>query len=161
MMSTPLLNLMQKEKFGAHFQTPLSKEEIAFVGCSFVDDTDLVCSSLDSEETVEDLSPQMQNAINTWEGGLRATGGALVPEKSWIYPIKYTWNEQGDARLETIENLDVAFTVENAQQELKSLQLTSPTEAKETLGVFLAPDGSQTQQKAYLKIKVLQWSEKI
>ena len=161
MMSTPLLNMMRTEKLGAHFISPLTKEKIQFVGCSFVDDTDLVCTSFDSDDTLEDLHPQMQRAINTWEGGLRATGGALVPEKSWVYPIKYTWNDKGDPTLEKIENLEVAFTVKNAAQDLKSLTLTPPSDAKETLGVFLSPDGSNTKQVQYLKNKVLQWSDKI
>ena len=160
MLSTPLLNMMRKENFGAHFRTPLSNQKVSFVGCSFVDDTDLVYSAFDSEEELEDITPIMQNSIHTWEGGLRATGGALVPEKSWVYPIKYIWNEQGDAKLETIDNLDVHFTVKDATQTSKTLPLTSPTTAKETLGVFLAPDGSQTTQVEYLKKKTTQWAEK-
>ena len=32
MLSTPLLNMMRKEKFGAHFKTPLSHQKISFVG---------------------------------------------------------------------------------------------------------------------------------
>ena len=84
MISSPLLNMMRADDLGAHFITPLSKEKIIFVGCSFVDDTDLVLSSFDSSDTLDDLTPKMQQSIQTWEGGLRATGGALVPEKSWV-----------------------------------------------------------------------------
>ena len=153
--------MMRKDNLGAHFIIPLTHEKITFVGCSFVDDTDLVYSSFNSEDSLEDITNQMQLAINTWEGGLRATGGALVPEKSWVYPIKYIWDDKGDPKLETISNIDVAFHVKNAQQEIKSLTLTSPTEGKETLGVFLSPDGSHTTQIDYMKSKVLHWSEKI
>ena len=161
LMSTPLLNMMRKENYGAHFISPLSKEKTHFVGCSFVDDTDLVYSSFNSEDSLEDLAPIMQQAINTWEGGLRATGGALVPEKSWIYPIKYVWNNKGDATLEDITSIDINFTLKNSNQELKPLQLTPPTHAKETLGVFLAPNGSNDAQIQYLQNKVLHWAEKI
>ena len=87
----------------------------------------------------------MQHAINTWEGGLRATGGALVPDKSWIYPIKYEWNAKGDYKLAPLSDLDVHFTVKDANQDIKQLQLIPPpTQAQETLGIFLAPDGSHT-----------------
>ena len=161
MLSTPLLNMMRKEGYGAYFVTPITKEKIDFVGCSFVDDTDLVLSSPISSDSLEEITAQMQQAINTWEGGLRSTGGALVPEKSWVYPIKYIWNEHGEPVLESIENLEVAFTVKNANQETKPVTLTPPTEAKETLGVFLSPDGSHYKQIDYLKSKVLHWSEKI
>ena len=63
--------------------------------------------------------------------------------------------------METINNLDVHFTVKDATQTIKTLPLTSPITAKETLGVFLAPDGSQTTQVEYLKNKTTQWAEKI
>ena len=29
----------------------------------------------------------MQNVLDRWEGGLKTTGGALVPSKSWVFPI--------------------------------------------------------------------------
>ena len=161
MISTPLLNLMRKENFGSHFIAPLTKEKISFVGCSFVDDTDLVYTAFDSETPLEDITPHMQRAIDTWEGGLRATGGALVPEKSWIFPIKYVWNDKGEATLEHINNLDIQFTVKNSHQELKQLPIVSPSEAKETLGVFIAPNGSTQTQVTYLKSKVTQWADKI
>ena len=38
---------------------------------------------------------KMQEAIDRWEGGLKATGGAIVPSKSWIYPIAYQFEENG------------------------------------------------------------------
>ena len=111
MVSTPLLEMMREENLGAHFISPLSKEKIFFVGCSFVDDTDLLCSSYDSSTSAEDLAQHMQTAIDTWQGGLRATGGALVPEKSWVYPIKYGWNDKGEYHLEPIEDITRQFTV--------------------------------------------------
>ena len=68
MISTPLLNMMRSENLGAKFITPISKEKINFVGCSFVDDTDLVCTSFDSQTQLEDLAPLLQKAINTLGG---------------------------------------------------------------------------------------------
>ena len=153
--------MMRKENMGAHFITPISQEKVSFVGCSFVDDTDLVLSSYDSSDTLEDITPSMQHAIDTWEGGLRATGGALVPEKSWVYPIKYEWDDKGNHKLTPLSDIEAQFTVKDAQQNIKPLTLTPPTEAKETLGVFLAPDGSHSEQINYLRSKVLNWSEKI
>ena len=161
MVSTPLLQMMRADNLGAHFISPLSKEKIFFVGCSFVDDTDLLCSSFNSSDTLDDITPQMQTAINTWQGGLRATGGALVPEKSWVYPIKYGWNHKGDYHLEPLEDLNIQFTVKDSTQTIKPLQLVSPTDAKETLGVFLAPNGSHTAQIEYLRDKVTTWSDKV
>jgi len=35
----------------------------------------------------------MQQSINMWAGLLRATGGALVPEKCFWYYIHNTWSQ--------------------------------------------------------------------
>ena len=43
LISSPLLSMMRKLGFGASFQSPVSKEVVRFVGCSFVDDTDSRC----------------------------------------------------------------------------------------------------------------------
>jgi len=44
-----------------------------------VDDTDLIQSRL--QEDPEQARQQLQEAIDTWEFSLKATCGALVPEK--------------------------------------------------------------------------------
>jgi len=46
-----------------------------------VDDTDLIQSRL--QEDPEQARQQLQEAIDTWEFSLKATCGALVPEKQY------------------------------------------------------------------------------
>jgi hypothetical protein len=56
------------------------------VGYSFVDDTDTIQSGQPGGN-FQVLATRMQAAMGTWEGVLRATGGALEPEKSFWYLI--------------------------------------------------------------------------
>jgi hypothetical protein len=37
------------------------------------------------------LVREMQQVVDTWEGGLRASGGALVPVKSYWFLIHFTF----------------------------------------------------------------------
>ena len=64
-----------------------------FVCYAFVDDTDLVHASDRDAPTddlgMTDLVTEMQAVVDTWEGGLRASGGALVPSKSYWYLIHF------------------------------------------------------------------------
>jgi hypothetical protein len=60
------------------------------VGYSFVDDTDIIQSGQPGEP-FQVLTMRMQAAMDTWEGGLRDTGGALEPEKSFWYLIRFYW----------------------------------------------------------------------
>ena len=38
----------------------------------------------------------MQEALTLWEGVLSATGGALVPEKSFWYLVAFKWSATGN-----------------------------------------------------------------
>jgi hypothetical protein len=39
----------------------------------------------------EDLLPEMQDFVDHWEGGCKATGGAIRPDKSHWYLIDFIW----------------------------------------------------------------------
>lgn len=79
-MSTPLLDMMRAEGDVAMFKAVLTGEEISFVGYSFVHDTDLLITGKHGDTPI-DVARSMHTGLDTWEGGLRATGGALAPEK--------------------------------------------------------------------------------
>jgi hypothetical protein len=80
-VSTPLLNVLRDKGFGCEIICPLSSEYFHFVGYAFVDDRDLIQSRL--QEDPEQARQQLQEAIDTWEFSLKATCGALVPEKQY------------------------------------------------------------------------------
>jgi hypothetical protein len=63
------------------------------VGYAFVDDTDICQAGQDEFTTGEEVATQMQGAMDAWEGGMRTTRGAIVPEKSFWYLIYFVWTE--------------------------------------------------------------------
>ena len=88
-ISLVLLQMLKEEGFGASIITPLTQELIQTVGFAFVDDADLIQSALNSSKTIHSVMEKMQQMLNLWEGALKATGGALDPNKSFIYAIDY------------------------------------------------------------------------
>jgi hypothetical protein len=76
--------------YGVTFVSALSSSIIAFVCYAFVDDTDLV-HTRPGQEQGQDLIPEMQEAVDHWEGGLRASGGALVPSNSHRCLVDFKW----------------------------------------------------------------------
>lgn len=80
-LSTPLLNLLRLKGYGCEFISPISKDHLSFSGYSFVDDTDLIQSQI-SSATYKEIIQSLQLSLDTWEGSLKATGGAIVPEKT-------------------------------------------------------------------------------
>jgi hypothetical protein len=85
--------MMKYEGFGFMYKTSIEGKDIYFVGFSFVDDTDIIQSGQpeEPEEPFQVLSTRMQAAMDTWKGGLWATGGALDPENSCWYLLGFCW----------------------------------------------------------------------
>jgi hypothetical protein len=79
-VSTPVFKMMKDEGFGFMYKTNIEGKQLHFVVYSFVDDTDIIQSGQPGEP-FQILAMRMQAAMDTWEGGLRATGGAFEPEK--------------------------------------------------------------------------------
>jgi hypothetical protein len=90
-VSAPIINMVRAAGYGATFVSALSSSIIAFVCYAFVDDTDLVHARPGQEHQGKYLIPEMQEAVDNWEGGLRASGGALVPSKSHWYLVDFKW----------------------------------------------------------------------
>jgi hypothetical protein len=82
LVSIPIINMLKEAGFGFKVTNVMSHEHFSFVCYAFVDDTDLVHSST-SDLGLTELIHEMQEVVDTWEGGLRASGGALVPDKSY------------------------------------------------------------------------------
>jgi hypothetical protein len=43
--------------------------------------------------TLEEVISNIQLSLTAWEGGIRATGGAIKPRKSHWYLIDFEWKE--------------------------------------------------------------------
>ena len=77
-VSAPLIEMMRTAGHGLTFESPLSKQKDQFVGFAFVDDTDIVSGDLSCADiTVEQVYDSIQQAIDCWEGDLKATGGGF------------------------------------------------------------------------------------
>ena len=88
MVSTPLIAaMMRTANFGFKLVSALSLMAIHLVCYAFVDDTDVVHTCTDPNPSYL-LIQEMQDVVDHWEGGLRATGGGLRADKSYLV----TWN---------------------------------------------------------------------
>ena len=82
---------MKTAGFGFSLLTAMSIACVSFVCYAFVDDTDVVHCARDVHTPGLEVLQEMQDVVDHWEGGLRPTGGALVPEKSYWYLIDFIW----------------------------------------------------------------------
>jgi len=68
-VSAPILNLLRQEGYGAAFKAAISRDQIQFVGYSFVDDTDLIQTGQTIHSTSVEMLPMMQAALDLWNNG--------------------------------------------------------------------------------------------
>ena len=154
-ITIPLINMLRAEGYGFRFMSAISGESGFFVCYTFVDDTDLVHSTPISAQ----LIPEMQHMLDHWEGGLRATGGAINAAKSYWYAFDFRWNGKKwcySTSSDLPGNLSISM---NHQREF--LQRLEPSEARETLGLWIALDGNQTSQFTALVEKANTWAARI
>lgn len=70
--------MIRSAGWGLSLVSALPLAIVSFVCFSFVDNTDVVHTAKEGNDFEETVLQDMQSVINTWEGGLQATGGAIV-----------------------------------------------------------------------------------
>jgi hypothetical protein len=105
------------------------------LGYAFADDTDLIESKA-SRPTIELCVWQLQEVIDTWEGSLKATCGAIVPEKTFWYLVDFQW-ESGTWKYCSIADCPAELYVKDILGDRKLIKRYEVWEAQETLGVLL------------------------
>ncbi len=122
-------------------------------GFGFVDNVDIYITYPSGEGG--QVVKQMQDSINMWAGLLRATSGALVPEKCFWYFIHNIWDKGKWQYVRTKSTQDMHIPDENSQPTM--IPQLSPSEARRTLGVRLAPDGNNADELQYLRDIAKSW----
>lgn len=103
----------------------------------------------------------MQTSIDRWERGLKTSGGAIVPAKSWVYPIAFHFDSLGKWSYRSVADIDFDFMVLDENDERQPLPQFSPDKGNETLGVYLAPDGNNRKMIREMRKKAITWSNYI
>ena len=83
MISAILLAIMRDEGFGLNALSCLSELALVIAGFAFVDDIDIINVTPSVNTLGEELLHQQQRVVDTWEGTLSATDGALRSDKSY------------------------------------------------------------------------------
>ena len=140
-LSSVLFDAMRSSGFGYSVTAPISGKSTHLIGGAFVDDLDLI-STYDPSLFHEPDIQEAQRGLDLWEELLRATGGAIEPTKSELYYIDFSWTN-GVAHLRPPDPVEVSLSCLDHNQVRRQLNVRQPNEAIKTLGVWLAPDGSE------------------
>jgi hypothetical protein len=102
--------------------------------------------------TVEGL----QQAVDTWEGGLKVTGGALGPEKSYWYLVSFKWYGGRWIYAPAADTPSILY-MNDINEVRKAVRRIDTHQAEETLGMWIAPNGNTNVQCNKMKEKAQLW----
>lgn len=145
-LSSPLLDICKEQGHGAKFKDVLSGESYRVAGTMFVDDFDAM-STRNNGESNQQFVERTQEFISLWNNLLRTTGGALEPKKTHWCNFDYKKVRGKWKPVECEGDLEIPDEIDGQPVKLEKI---SVTDARRTLGVFQAVDGSQVTHMEYL-----------
>jgi hypothetical protein len=153
--------MMREADFGFHHWTAISKQVLNIVCFAFVDDADLPHTSHD-DATGETILEEMQEVLDTWEGGIKATGGALVPNKSYWYLIDFKCGSTGKWTYRHKTEIPGELTLPSLTDDGRiTIERLDVTEARKALGVKSRHDGKETDNVKFFRNKTSEWADHI
>ena len=150
----------EKRGHGVDMLSSLSLSLISIACFSYVDDTDLPISGKHRTTTGEELQIPFQNALTAWSKLLCVTGGELAGAKSWCYIIDFEWNGNKWVYRD-IEDMEGSYYLLDKNDEKQDLQRYEVSKGSETLGIFIAMDGNNEDQRLNLRSKAEKFGEQI
>ena len=157
-ISTVIIATMATQGHGFNILSALSSVLVSFVCYAFVDDTDVIHSAPSTATPGEQVIVEMQGVLDRWGGVLRATGGALVPSKSYWYAIDFRWNGYKWV-YRSIHDMPGDILITGVDGVRVILQRHEPSVGQETLGVMQAMDGNNVAEIAHLHKKAAAFAD--
>jgi len=153
-VSSPMFDVMHSDGFYAHIITSILCMTKKLVGFAFVDDTDLCVFS--PKINRHNVLQTMQQSVDNWEGLLRATGGALVPNKCFWYLLDFRFEHNRWVYMQP-NQVPGEITICDGNHWRVEIPRLNPSKARRTLGVRLAPDGNWNTKADYLFSVAADW----
>ena len=151
-VSSHIIDMMRRRGHGVAFKCCISGNTTRYVGCHFVDDaTQIDCPEDLVANDVPGLVLAAQRALDDLEGFAKATGQCINTVKSYWWLLHFEWNG-GIAKLKKINDLDPTLSTKDKHGTQQTLSCVEVDEAKEILGMWVAPcDNGKRQQQALLQ----------
>ena len=136
-ISSILITMMEAAGYGFECLSALDSNLVTAQCFCFVDDTDVIEASSSVNTSGEDILPSVQQAATLWARGIRATGGAINPDKSFWWLIDFDWDPQGGRwkfRSKQTMAPDLDLQIPGLTGELEALRRLDSNEAREDFG---------------------------
>jgi len=148
-LSICIIHMLHTYGHTSTVSSAISLAALALSGLLYVDDSDLFILADSPSDSPTVVIQKLQRNIQLWQGGLRATGGSLAPDKcSWSL-LAFQW-KNGKWRLHTQASFPASLSILDPLGQPIPLQRCEPTEASKAVGIYQALSGSMLPQFDHL-----------
>ena len=127
---------------------------------SFVDDTNLLNTLNPGNYDIDELIINTQQALNYWQTGMQATGGKLVPEKSYWHLIDFKCTSSGKWNYKTMDETPGTLYLSTNDQSIE-LKRHPVTHAERELGCKTRHDGNDISNYTWFRKKSQVWADRV
>ncbi|CAJ1968248.1 unnamed protein product [Cylindrotheca closterium] len=170
-ISSILLGMMISKGFGFDFLMSISLAPLLADCFCFVDDTDVCQAAPSPDQSGESIVPEVAKALKWWSNGVRLTGGAIRPDKSFWYLIDFKWNarqgvwkfrRKGDFKPSLLPTMsEIAVELDDLDGTPVHLRWLEPDESAKTLGILMSPCTNRKAQLVVMQGKAKAWADQI
>ena len=154
-LSSTVFEELRDKGFSTDFCYALSTGLYKLCGFSYVDDCDLIADG----DTADEVYQKLQSMLDLWDQLMEVNGAAIAPDKCWWYMVDFEW--KGGKWSYRNAGLSKVIQVRDKDNTICQLDYLQCSEAKEMVGVHLAPDGNQKAQIKALREKTTAWRDHI
>ena len=123
--SSTIIKAMRKKGYGAMFSACISMFVMTLICFMYVDDTKLVHTARNQEETGEEIVSATQEELDYWCGLVGCTGGKINPDKSNWCLIDYEWTGSKWV-YRNIKSMEGSLTIQDLEGETNSSNKLNP-----------------------------------
>lgn len=137
LISTILSRVYDTFAKGCKLKSPDALNNIQWSHIMFVDDTNLIHSTPDHNDTVDELHKIVHDEVNTWNEGLRTSGGYLNGNKTHYYILHWLFHKDGTPYLdpEIDPSKSVFISNNNTTEHIKQIPPDHDPSEYKSLGV--------------------------
>ncbi len=154
LVSTPLLDRLRVKKCGVAIVL-MDGTSLQIPAFAFVDDVDLI-----QELTNIAHIHEAQEAVDEWSDALKATGGALVPDKCKWFAVHPEWT-QNKWRLNKTSNRTSKLYINGEDGDRTEISKCDNDSGQLALGIAFSPAGDTREEAKRLRAKVIDWTEHV
>ena len=157
-VSSPVLEMLRSSGHGASFELAISRDTVQLVGFAFVDDSDLIETAASLDELSHQILARSQRGLDTFVGGMAATGGQVRPDKCRWCQISFKWSR---GKWVYTDPLDGQSLFVQTPEGRVPIQRSGPSDAVKTLGIWQAPDGNNKRAIEEMREISSSWADKV